>query len=283
MPPKKKTKKKTVRKKSTKKVETVPTIDERVDHFSEEVERLGKKFEKKVDEHGDKMDGWCKRTFGIFGPLISSVFGIVVLSIIVWVLGFLAPQMGISFLLNLHLFLSINMGLFFVLMLFFSYATYLSEVHPKIYRPISPIVTAFGVTVAFWILGEAIDIANASILNNRLTELSFYISQNLWWLFWIVLLLGYLILITRLTTKCCGGGSMKTKKPQVKLENRLYRSGKDKILGGVCGGIAEYLKMDPVIIRFIWILSILVYGIGFWLYIIMWIIMPRNPNHEWKG
>ncbi|MBN2101274.1 MAG: PspC domain-containing protein [Candidatus Aenigmarchaeota archaeon] len=77
---------------------------------------------------------------------------------------------------------------------------------------------------------------------------------------------------------------MKTNKgkPPVNLENRLYRSGKDKILGGVCGGIAEYLKIDPVIVRFVWILSIFVYGIGVWLYIIMWIIMPRNPNHKWK-
>ncbi|MBU4299639.1 MAG: PspC domain-containing protein [Nanoarchaeota archaeon] len=62
---------------------------------------------------------------------------------------------------------------------------------------------------------------------------------------------------------------------------RLYRSGKEKILGGVCGGIAEYLNVDPVIIRLIWAVSILVYGSGFLLYIIAWIIIPRNPEHKW--
>jgi phage shock protein PspC (stress-responsive transcriptional regulator) len=63
---------------------------------------------------------------------------------------------------------------------------------------------------------------------------------------------------------------------------RLYRSGKDKILGGVCGGIAEYLQADPVIIRLIWVIFSLVYGSGILAYIIAWIIIPRNPKHKWE-
>jgi len=62
---------------------------------------------------------------------------------------------------------------------------------------------------------------------------------------------------------------------------RLYRSGKDKILGGVCGGIAEYFKVDPVIIRLLWVLFGLGWGSGILAYIIAWIIIPRNPNHKW--
>ena len=275
---------KAVKKKPAAKKKSVPTIDERINHFSEEVESFGKKFEKKVDEHGSRMDGWCRKTFGIFGPLLGSIFGIIILSIAVWILGFIAPQAGMSFLVSLHLFLLVNVGLFFVLMLFFSYAAYGSEIYPKLYRPISPIITALGVTAAFWLLSEVLDIANASILNQRLSELSFYISQNLGWLFWAVLLLGYLILIVRITSGCCKEIPMKTKKekPPANLENRLYRSGRDRILGGVCGGIAEYLNTDPVIVRFVCILAIFLYGAGFWIYIIMWIIMPRNPNHKWK-
>ena len=281
MPPKKA--RKTVKKKTAAKRKSVPTIDERIDHFSEEVESIGKKLEKRFDDHECRADDWCKRTFGIFGPLLGSIFGIIVLSIAIWILGFITPQIGIGFLVSLHIFLSLNIGIFFILMLFFSYATYGSENYPKEYKPVSPIVTALGVTVAFWLLGEALDIANASILNSRISELSFYINQNLGWIFWVVLLLGYLILIVRVGTGCCREAPAKSLKGKpVKLENRLYRSGKDRILGGVCGGIAEYLKIDPVIVRFVWILSILVYGVGVWLYIIMWIIMPRNPNHKWK-
>ncbi|MFH0833005.1 MAG: PspC domain-containing protein [Candidatus Aenigmatarchaeota archaeon] len=62
---------------------------------------------------------------------------------------------------------------------------------------------------------------------------------------------------------------------------RLYRSGKDKILGGVCGGVAEYLNVDPVVIRLLWILLSLAWGFGILLYIIAWIIVPRNPKHAW--
>jgi len=62
---------------------------------------------------------------------------------------------------------------------------------------------------------------------------------------------------------------------------RLYRSAKSKLLGGVCGGIAEYFNVDPVIIRLLWVLFVLAYGIGILFYIIAWIIIPRNPKHKW--
>ena len=71
----------------------------------------------------------------------------------------------------------------------------------------------------------------------------------------------------------------KTSSPPIK---RLYRSGKEKILGGVCGGIAEHVGTDPTIIRLLWVLFSLAYGAGILLYIIMWIIVPRNPRHKWK-
>ena len=62
---------------------------------------------------------------------------------------------------------------------------------------------------------------------------------------------------------------------------RLYRSGKEKILGGVCGGIAEYFNVDPVLIRIIWVAFALAGGAGILCYLIAWIIIPRNPKHKW--
>lgn len=73
-----------------------------------------------------------------------------------------------------------------------------------------------------------------------------------------------------------------TRKQKAAPIKRLYRSGKDRILGGVCGGIAEYLDVDPVIIRLLWLASILVFGTGLLLYLIAWIIIPRNPEHRWE-
>jgi phage shock protein C len=58
---------------------------------------------------------------------------------------------------------------------------------------------------------------------------------------------------------------------------RLYRSNVDKVIGGVCGGLGEYLEVDPVILRIIWTVLGLV-GIGIIAYIIAWIIIPRNPD-----
>jgi phage shock protein C len=58
---------------------------------------------------------------------------------------------------------------------------------------------------------------------------------------------------------------------------KLYRSRKERILGGVCGGIAEYLNTDPTIIRLIWILaSIISLGAGVIGYLIAWIIIPEK-------
>ena len=62
---------------------------------------------------------------------------------------------------------------------------------------------------------------------------------------------------------------------------RLYRSGKERVLGGICGGIAEYFNVDPTIIRLLWILFVFGFGAGILAYIIAWIIIPRNPNHKW--
>jgi phage shock protein PspC (stress-responsive transcriptional regulator) len=61
---------------------------------------------------------------------------------------------------------------------------------------------------------------------------------------------------------------------------RLYRSAKNRVLGGVCGGIGEYFNVDPTIVRLLWILFGLTV-VGFVFYFIAWFIIPRNPKHKW--
>ena len=65
------------------------------------------------------------------------------------------------------------------------------------------------------------------------------------------------------------------------MKKRLYRSGKERILGGVCGGIAEYFNIDPTIVRLLWILFCFAWGAGILFYFIAWFIMPRNPRDKW--
>ncbi len=58
-------------------------------------------------------------------------------------------------------------------------------------------------------------------------------------------------------------------------EKRLRKSS-DKKLCGVCGGIAEYLDMDPTIVRIIWLVLVLCAGTGVLAYIIAAILMPNS-------
>ena len=59
---------------------------------------------------------------------------------------------------------------------------------------------------------------------------------------------------------------------------RLYKSQTNKMLCGVCGGVAEYLNIDPTIVRLIWAVLILVVGTGVLAYFIAAILMPESPT-----
>jgi phage shock protein PspC (stress-responsive transcriptional regulator) len=55
---------------------------------------------------------------------------------------------------------------------------------------------------------------------------------------------------------------------------RLYRSKKDILLGGVCGGFAKYFDLDPVLVRIIWFVLCFVGGIGILAYLLFWVFTP---------
>jgi phage shock protein PspC (stress-responsive transcriptional regulator) len=57
----------------------------------------------------------------------------------------------------------------------------------------------------------------------------------------------------------------------------LYRSRLNTKIAGVCGGLAEYFKIDPTLIRIIAILLVFANGAGLIAYIIAWIVMPKRP------
>jgi len=61
-------------------------------------------------------------------------------------------------------------------------------------------------------------------------------------------------------------------------KKKLYRSKKNRMIAGVCGGIAEYFDIDPVLVRIIAVLTIFANGIGIIAYIIAWVIIPQNPE-----
>jgi phage shock protein PspC (stress-responsive transcriptional regulator) len=61
------------------------------------------------------------------------------------------------------------------------------------------------------------------------------------------------------------------------MPKKLYRSRTDRKLWGVCGGLAKYFDTDPIIVRVIAVASLFVGTLGFWIYVIMALIVPNEP------
>jgi len=61
-------------------------------------------------------------------------------------------------------------------------------------------------------------------------------------------------------------------------QNKLTRSETDKMLAGVCGGLAAYLDVDPVFVRLAFVILFFASGIGFPIYLVLWIVMPREAT-----
>lgn len=60
------------------------------------------------------------------------------------------------------------------------------------------------------------------------------------------------------------------------MTKKLYRSQTDKIIAGVCGGLAEYFEIDSTIVRLFFILVVALGGSGVFIYLILWLLVPKN-------
>lgn len=63
------------------------------------------------------------------------------------------------------------------------------------------------------------------------------------------------------------------------MTKKLYKSNKNKMIDGICGGIGEYINIDPTIVRLGWVVFCALGGSGIIAYIIAAIIIPRNPEY----
>ena len=62
------------------------------------------------------------------------------------------------------------------------------------------------------------------------------------------------------------------------MEKKLYRIKNGKVLAGVCGGVAEYFKIDPTVVRVLWALASLLGFAGVLAYIVCAFIIPEKPD-----
>jgi phage shock protein C len=75
---------------------------------------------------------------------------------------------------------------------------------------------------------------------------------------------------------CCHcGAAMYT---PVRAQKKLALSRRDKKIAGVCGGFAEYLELDPTLVRLLWVLMAFFGGWGVIAYLVAWIVMPLEPE-----
>lgn len=64
------------------------------------------------------------------------------------------------------------------------------------------------------------------------------------------------------------------------MNKKLTRSNNDVMIGGVAAGIAEYLDVDPALVRLLFVLAVLLGGHGILIYLILWLIMPQESLTE---
>ncbi|MCI9417372.1 MAG: PspC domain-containing protein [Eubacterium sp.] len=62
------------------------------------------------------------------------------------------------------------------------------------------------------------------------------------------------------------------------MDKRLYKSSTNRVLCGVCGGIGEYLNIDPTVIRLLCLMLICGWGSGILFYIVAAVIIPEQPS-----
>ena len=63
-----------------------------------------------------------------------------------------------------------------------------------------------------------------------------------------------------------------------RVPKKLFRDSDDKMIGGVCSGLGFYLGADPVLVRVLFLIALLFGTLGFWVYLIIWIVAPLAVN-----
>lgn len=268
-------------------------FEQNMDHFGQEVEQIGKKIESSFEKTGKNIETWYDEKFGLFGPVLSALIAFVIFYIVINVFSFFGENR--PWLLDISSLLESLLIVFLIVFFLSSFSHYLSK-KIKPFRFVSPLIGAIVFMVWFWvavrilaIIATQFDLALVQTFSDLFELLIFPLAI-------LILLLGYIGVITSSSKPSRAydqnkDQSDKTRKTehvdQKQTENqeeykRLYRSGKDRMLGGVLGGLAEYLNVDPTILRILYVL-LLFASVGFIIlaYFVGWILIPRNPYHQW--
>lgn len=260
------------------------SIEERMEDFGEEMEEVGDRLGEDIERLKKDIEYGYYSLLGLAGPFLWSLVSLIFLGILIRILHWLGGTIQSTVFALAGDFVLNNIALFFLLILLFNYFSYFSKRSPRKTKYFSPFFTALSITIWIWIITNFILILNTHFVIIKRSISS--IHENLLTIFALLVLLSYLLLIINEGEKSEGKTDTMTYEDYGWNEDqemkRLYRSGKDKLLGGVCGGIGEYFTIDPVIIRIIWVvIAIASLGTAILIYLVLWILIPRNPSHRW--
>jgi len=232
------------------------------------------------------------RTFKVGGPLIKTFLGMIFLLLIIEISRALSG--GSDFAGSFAEFLNDSLLLFFLIILLSSYSGYLSRSYPREHSALAPLIAAVVVTFYLWVVANVFDLLGASDGNETLSTMGDLLFSILYIIFLLILLLGYIGVIMRSerigpvhrtypAPPSTDGPSAQpmagTAGPQPAYYpgRRLGRSSQNKIIAGVCGGMAEHFNSDPFIIRVLWVIgAILSLGTFVLVYLILAIVLPKN-------
>jgi hypothetical protein len=165
--------------KKTDKKDKQEIVRQRLYDFKDEVHTVGRNAHRRIKTGDMTYDNWFYRTFGVIGPLFSSVFGLLVVLFFVWILENSALFLGSNILFALHDFIYENLESLFVMILFFSYASYFSRHYPKVYLSLSPLIKAISATIFLWIVAGTIGAINVYKGNDILNTIVVFINSSL--------------------------------------------------------------------------------------------------------
>lgn len=266
-------------------------FDRRIDDFAQEMESIGKRIEREFEDVGKDFGRWSDSTLGILGPLAWSLVGLVVFVLIMAVMWIIGGSVHVFR--DISDFFLANIWLIFALGLLFSYSNFFSRKYKERFRWVQPILTALGLVFALWLASEIMHIVAVNYDLVTIEDISSILSNFLWLIFMVVLIVGYVAFLVSLLST----GGVTAQEPRAPYAppgttprhtaegeyKRLYRSGRNRMIGGVCGGMGDYANIDPNIIRVIWIILLVVtFGLAIIAYFVCWIVIPRNPNDFWE-
>jgi hypothetical protein len=164
-------------------------IEDAAESFGKKADDFGKNIEKRFDKAGKGVESWYDRSYGIFGPLITSFLGLIILRFIIGVMSYLRVEIitlgEISDILYTYLLW------FFGLMLLSSYNTYFYKRYKKQYRWISPVFSAIGFVISIWIGAKILVVIGNNFSINFLLTIAYYINTYLIFILVIALFIGY--------------------------------------------------------------------------------------------